>query len=106
FQAEDGIRDFHVTGVQTCALPIYPADWNQFDEIMKDEQGPAMIKAMKAYAEQFIDAAAQYGDLLFEQNQTRIRGKDKASKYAQRSEERRVGKGLRFRRDTTIWQKR
>src|SRR5690606_39769362 len=23
-QAEDGIRDFHVTGVQTCALPIYP----------------------------------------------------------------------------------
>src|SRR5690606_39829008 len=21
--AEDGIRDFHVTGVQTCALPIY-----------------------------------------------------------------------------------
>src|SRR5690606_41057546 len=26
FQAEDGIRDFHVTGVQTCALPIYLAD--------------------------------------------------------------------------------
>src|SRR5690606_40762592 len=31
FQAEDGIRDFHVTGVQTCALPIctpmnHPAD--------------------------------------------------------------------------------
>src|SRR5690606_40869469 len=23
FQAEDGIRDFHVTGVQRCALPIY-----------------------------------------------------------------------------------
>src|SRR5690606_40201742 len=22
--AEDGIRDFHVTGVQTCALPISP----------------------------------------------------------------------------------
>src|SRR5690606_40516473 len=29
FQAEDGIRDFHVTGVQMCALPIsldLPAD--------------------------------------------------------------------------------
>src|SRR5690606_39523835 len=26
FQAEDGIRDFHVTGVQTCALPISVAD--------------------------------------------------------------------------------
>ncbi|CAN0590959.1 unnamed protein product, partial [Ectocarpus sp. 12 AP-2014] len=24
FQAEDGIRDRLVTGVQTCALPIYP----------------------------------------------------------------------------------
>src|SRR5258707_8628279 len=27
FQAEDGIRDFGVTGVQTCALPIFP--WNE-----------------------------------------------------------------------------
>src|SRR5690606_39460456 len=27
FQAEDGIRDFHVTGVQTCALPILDAWW-------------------------------------------------------------------------------
>src|SRR5206468_6950908 len=25
FQAEDGIRDLIVTGVQTCALPIFPA---------------------------------------------------------------------------------
>src|SRR5690606_20537576 len=32
FQAEDGIRDFHVTGVQTCALPIYlrEAGWEFF----------------------------------------------------------------------------
>src|SRR5690606_40440837 len=43
FQAEDGIRDFHVTGVQTCALPIWtlasvqdgnrcrgPARWTPF----------------------------------------------------------------------------
>src|SRR5438067_7972957 len=35
FQAEDGIRDRNVTGVQTCALPIFPpharevmARWN------------------------------------------------------------------------------
>src|SRR5690606_16950909 len=27
FQAEDGIRDFHVTGVQTCALPICITKW-------------------------------------------------------------------------------
>src|SRR5204862_958036 len=25
FQAEDGIRDLYVTGVQTCALPIFAA---------------------------------------------------------------------------------
>src|SRR6266498_4883998 len=25
FQAEDGIRDADVTGVQTCALPIWPS---------------------------------------------------------------------------------
>src|SRR5690606_40477564 len=24
YPAEPGLRDFHVTGVQTCALPIYP----------------------------------------------------------------------------------
>src|SRR3712207_5765650 len=27
FQAEDGIRDIGVTGVQTCALPIFSAYW-------------------------------------------------------------------------------
>src|SRR3712207_8184038 len=26
FQAEDGIRDIGVTGVQTCALPILPGE--------------------------------------------------------------------------------
>src|SRR5690625_7928345 len=28
FQAEDGIRDGHVTGVQTCALPIFTLSAN------------------------------------------------------------------------------
>src|SRR5690606_40737193 len=32
FQAEDGIRDFHVTGVQTCALPIYDDGANKLFE--------------------------------------------------------------------------
>src|SRR5438874_13414422 len=27
FQAEDGIRDLYVTGVQTCALPNSPRGW-------------------------------------------------------------------------------
>src|SRR5690606_41057158 len=34
FQAEDGIRDFHVTGVQTCALPIFKNTLQEyFDEV-------------------------------------------------------------------------
>src|SRR5256885_10446824 len=38
FQAEDGIRDYKVTGVQTCALPIYvesgKAQVEQFDHVV------------------------------------------------------------------------
>src|SRR5690606_4193426 len=35
FQAEDGIRDFHVTGVQTCALPIFAAAIVAFPLVFK-----------------------------------------------------------------------
>src|SRR5690625_7830893 len=49
FQAEDGIRDGHVTGVQTCALPIFefsePLDvlkgdelTNMIDEVAQEER--------------------------------------------------------------------
>src|SRR5690606_40219921 len=48
FQAEDGIRDFHVTGVQTCALPISiglcealatrTLDWSRVDLFQVDER--------------------------------------------------------------------
>src|SRR5205807_5626554 len=31
FQAEDGIRDYKVTGVQTCALPIFSASRRQVE---------------------------------------------------------------------------
>src|SRR5256885_11608291 len=34
FQAEDGIRDYKVTGVQTCALPICP---NEMDKTFGGE---------------------------------------------------------------------
>src|SRR5699024_3486645 len=30
FQAEDGIRDRNVTGVQTCALPILDIEWQPY----------------------------------------------------------------------------
>src|SRR5690606_40221084 len=36
YQAEDGIRDFHVTGVQTCALAI-SRNWPSITEVTIDE---------------------------------------------------------------------
>src|SRR5690606_40342834 len=39
FQAEDGIRDFHVTGVQTCALPIYSARSASGNTFMRFDRG-------------------------------------------------------------------
>src|SRR5690606_41107816 len=40
-QAEDGIRDFHVTGVQTCALPILAELQRIFDERHQQAQAQA-----------------------------------------------------------------
>src|SRR2546429_4806953 len=41
FQAEDGIRDVAVTGVQTCALPISPSVSNLFDRDIAKGRGLA-----------------------------------------------------------------
>src|SRR6266850_144339 len=41
FQAEDGIRDYKVTGVQTCALPI----WTRFESV-SDKAAPGDFPAM------------------------------------------------------------
>src|SRR2546430_3253704 len=40
FQAEDGIRDLTVTGVQTCALPIFGSD-ERFAGANRATEGPA-----------------------------------------------------------------
>src|SRR5436305_5175901 len=43
FQAEDGIRDADVTGVQTCALPI----WHEADTLVAEvNQGGEMVRAV------------------------------------------------------------
>src|SRR5256886_6065203 len=39
FQAEDGIRDLTVTGVQTCALPISPEPFEPAYEVWRLEFG-------------------------------------------------------------------
>ena len=43
FQAEDGIRDYDVTGVQTCALPI----WNEREEASGSERGLECLRGSK-----------------------------------------------------------
>src|SRR5258708_34614062 len=48
FQAEDGIRDDLVTGVQTCALPIYP------EVLLLDEPASALDPASTARIEDLI----------------------------------------------------
>src|SRR5690606_40960312 len=91
FQAEDGIRDFHVTGVQTCALPISGEQLTMADyplEGLLDEDNTKII-----YVYDFInmwtflielasiepeEPGATYPEVLFA--------------HGQRSEERRVGK--------------
>src|SRR5690606_29935067 len=55
FQAEDGIRDFHVTGVQTCALPISIAETKigfvNSDRVMR-EAAPA-VRAQQRLEKEF-----------------------------------------------------
>src|SRR5690606_40672787 len=49
FRAEDGIRDFHVTGVQTCALPILVAAplslvvLQQLDSLGSEQLAPELV---------------------------------------------------------------
>src|SRR5438309_605918 len=49
FQAEDGIRGGTVTGVQTCALPIYPIAWGK-------EAVEARLASLCAQAEDAVRA--------------------------------------------------
>src|SRR3712207_8000759 len=88
FQAEDGIRDIGVTGVQTCALPIYDTTFvsnkaAQVAEELSCKHGLTIaneIRAEKRYQKP-------------KANQAREASREKL----RRSEERRVGKECRSR---------
>src|SRR5438034_6057758 len=66
FQAEDGIRDHCVTGVQTCALPISASDGNQANE-MNDaaeeceelEAGPILVDLPLGGIERMFEATVR-----------------------------------------------
>src|SRR5690606_36913358 len=59
FQAEDGIRDFHVTGVQTCALPISRSHTPQGEPHMSRIAIPADIGSAPAAAQPLLQAVNQ-----------------------------------------------
>src|SRR5690606_39748838 len=96
FQAEDGIRDFHVTGVQTCALPIYKAVNRLYLRFLKEFQlnrfpGPLPFR-VSAEALNKLDRAVRSIKI---KNPRAARMLELVNK---RSEERRVGKECRYRR--------
>src|SRR5256885_7166966 len=88
FQAEDGIRDYKVTGVQTCALPIYALQCAQPRSLPEQR---AVVAALHGPAPV---SGARRGWLA---GLCRTRGAGRGGGRADRSEERRVGKECRSR---------
>src|SRR5690349_2153334 len=84
FQAEDGIRDLYVTGVQTCALPIFVALvlLGQVLELRARSQTSSAIKSLLKLAPKTARI---------------VRADGTEEDIEIRSEERRVGKECRGR---------
>src|SRR5690606_39868314 len=100
-QAEDGIRDFHVTGVQTCALPIC----TEFRITVKNILTPSWIPVYRTIPRKLPVATIEkrphstatgmpIANLLFAISSTSKLNRRR------RSEERRVGKECECRRAT------
>src|SRR5690606_39541247 len=85
FQAEDGIRGFHVTGVQTCALPI--------SDLLADYEPIAQQKGLT------LSSHIHHIDYSLEGDAEKIQQilSILLSNAIKRSEERRVGKESRSR---------
>src|SRR5437773_5046746 len=85
FQAEDGIRDRDVTGVQTCALPIFASS------------STGGSKAGSGSGRGSMRLLIGWSGRVLEHRHSRDQGKPGESSYPIRSEERRVGKECRSR---------
>src|SRR5690606_39849816 len=98
FQAEDGIRVFHVTGVQTCALPI---SINQVIEIPKNLDLDFDLNAQKLIYEDINienisgNVTLQNGKIALANGKLNIID---AKALMNRSEEQRVGKECRYQK--------
>src|SRR5207245_4968547 len=91
FQAEDGIRDATVTGVQTCALPIWPKPkrWTK-QTIFPRRRKPPRSKSV---------TASRWQQTILSASSLRKANTRAARRTALvlRSEERRVGEERRSR---------
>src|SRR5256886_10629768 len=86
FQAEDGIRDLTVTGVQTCALPIY---------ILWSSARDDLAAAVTRFRSEIDHPVSELDDVqVVLDEQERVSG---VNEPVERSEERRVGKECRSR---------
>src|SRR3712207_8099320 len=86
FQAEDGIRDIGVTGVQTCALPISPPlSWHEYKTLL-------LQHPVNAY-----DAKGHFWYKADTHERAQVAEQALLAQAAERSEERRVGKECRSR---------
>src|SRR2546430_4112532 len=88
FQAEDGIRDLTVTGVQTCALPIY----DNLSEPQAHAAAPRGEESLDAIGGRFGQRDCHQLPILLPILRLRP-----APQACVRSEERRVGKECRSR---------
>src|SRR3712207_8712870 len=84
FQAEDGIRDIGVTGVQTCALPIFAQAIPERISAGGPTTSGVMIFGAKAPDGRWT--------IFYE-----VHGGGEGATITKRSEERRVGKECRSR---------
>src|SRR5207247_6980112 len=95
FQAEDGIRDPLVTGVQTCALPIWGIDARAHDPHGMDLRRGATVRLpidldARRWHRKAPGSSCSYSG-------SRILRSTRALHLREwRSEERRVGKGWRY----------
>src|SRR5204863_6348569 len=98
FQAQDGIRDLYVTGVQTCALPISGSclPWSCASAAWWTRSRAAWVCASSSASRWAIAWCSDSGL----PNVCRCSARSVARSSAARSEERRVGKKLR----DGVWQ--
>src|SRR5690606_40402909 len=77
-QAEDGIRDFHVTGVQTCALPIFKERLNSRDALRLVSS--LARPQLELWLNQHVEHGRKLAELVIRQAQARSRAAQKVEK--------------------------